>query len=595
MKKSALTILSLMFAIFSFSQTVDDGIKFLYYGKTKSAIQALEKVVASNPKDAKSIYWLGQAYLQDYEISGKNNSVEFGKAKSLFQQALQGGVNDPWIYVGSANVTLLENGDINQAKQQFEQAITASKGKKGAENADILNAIGRANAMGDSKQGDPQYGVDVLKRAAAIDTKNPDIDISLGINYLKMGSDHGGDAVQAFTDATVRDPKYAAGYARIGHIYQSQDNKSSMDDWYGRAINADANYGPVYYDYFDYYKDKDVNAAKEYLDKYIAMSDRDCQTAYFQADYLFRAGKYQESIAKADSMASGDCKTFDRLNMLYAYDYDRTGDSIKAKQYLQQFFAVTKAPEPDDYVLAAKVYTKFKGNEDTAAVYLQKAIQVDTIKRNEITYATTGVNIMTAAGKFQQVEYFMTLRAKLRGDTKLSEADFYKLGTSAIASIDVTKDSVTIMQEYATADSVGKAYAAAYPDKPQPYTIRVTAAKKADKDTAWGLAIEPITTANQFFFKDTASYGKTIFGNDYYLFTYFYFHAKGMARIEQYKKAIIYLDEMLLVTAPGSAEYNFAKDTGDKLKAAVDKYEKAKQNGGSTKPASGAGTGTKQK
>ncbi len=576
MKKTVFTFLAAaLTSSLAFSQTVDDGIKFLYYGKTKSAVQALEKVVAGKPKDAYSIYWLGQAYLAD---AYPDNKEEFAKAKATYQQALQNGVNDAWIWVGSGEITLLEGGDINAAKQNFEQAITATKGKKGVENADILDAIGRANAAGDSKQGDAQYGIDKLKRAAEIDVKNPDIDINLGICYLKLGTDHGGDAVQAFTDATVRDPKYAAGYFRIGRIYQSQENKESMDEWYGKAIAADPAYAPVYYAYYLYYAERDVNAAKENIDKYIANSDQDCKTNYFQADYLFRAGKYQESLDKAKAMEAGECKTFDRINILYAYNYDRLGDSVQARSYLEKYFATPGVvPIPDYYVFAGKLYAKFPGNEDTASVYLQKAIAADTIKKNQIDYATTAINIMVKANKIGPQIWWLNFRKTLKGDAQIAAYDFYRLGNAAVNAIDVTKDSVTISQQYILADSIGNAYITAYPDKPQGYTIRVNAAKKADKDTTQGLAVEPITSANAFYYKDTAqAYAKpAIFANDYYLFLFYFYHIKGIPKIEQYKKSIIYLDDILNVKDPGTAEYNFAKETGDKLKAAVKKFEDA--------------------
>ena len=191
MKKTVFMILALAGITASVvAQTVEDGIKFLYYEKNKSAKETLQKVVDKKPKDALAIYWLGQAFIADKDVKG---------AKALYEKALADGVNDPYIWIGSAQVQLLEGGDINSAKQKFEQAITATKGKRGAENADILNAIGRANATGGSKIGDPNYAIEVLKRAQQIDKKNPDIDINLGINYLKLGSEKGGDAVEALT------------------------------------------------------------------------------------------------------------------------------------------------------------------------------------------------------------------------------------------------------------------------------------------------------------------------------------------------------------------------------------------------------------
>src|SRR5690349_12864288 len=166
MKKIILTMLAVALATsFAISQSVDDGIKFIYYQRLKSAKDALQKVVASKPKDAYSIYWLGQAYLADDQLDS---------AKIVYQNALNGGVNDPWIWVGTGHVQIMENNDVNSAKQKFEQAITSTKGKKGAENPDILTAIGRAMADGSSQQGDPQYGIDKLTRAAQLDTKNPE-------------------------------------------------------------------------------------------------------------------------------------------------------------------------------------------------------------------------------------------------------------------------------------------------------------------------------------------------------------------------------------------------------------------------------------
>lgn len=587
MKKGALTFLALAFAACSFAQSLEDGIKALYYEKTKSAVQALEKVVSGKPKDGPSIYWLGQAYLADYRQSNYSNDG-LSKAKALYQKALQDGVNDPLIWVGSGQIGMFEGKDVAAAKQQFEQAITNSKGKKGAENADVLNAIGRATAYGDSKHGDAQYGVDVLKRAAAADPKNPDIDINLGVNYLKLGTEHGGDAVQAFTDATTRDPKYAAGFYRVGRIYQGQDNKQSMDEWYAKAIAADQAYAPVYFAYFDYYKDKDVNAAKDYLSQYVNLADKDCQTAYYEADYLFRAGKYAESLAKADSMANGDCKTFDRLNMLYAYDYDRSGDSIKARDYLKKFFTISGAPQADDYVLAGKVYSKFPDMADTAEAYLTKAIEVDTVKANKIKYAGQAIEIFTKSNNLKGLVKWYGIQAQLTGETKLSEAKYYKLTQAGVTAIGAATDSVAAMGYYTLTDSLAKAYIAAYPDKPQGYSALVNAAKKADKDSTKGLAIQPIATANEFYKKDTATTSKNLrFLNDYYMVFYYLYHEKASPRIDNYKKAVDICNEMKTYLDPASDSYKFAESTAKQLQGAIDKVEK-----GGSKPASG-GTGSK--
>ena len=50
-----------------------------------------------------------------------------------------------------------------------------------------------------------------------------------------------------------------------------------------KQLAADPTYAPVYLDYFNYYTERDVNVAKEYLDKFVANADQDCDTDYFVA------------------------------------------------------------------------------------------------------------------------------------------------------------------------------------------------------------------------------------------------------------------------------------------------------------------------
>lgn len=547
MKKTILTLLVFSLAAsYAISQSVDDGIKFIYYQRYKSAREALEKVVASNPKDGRSIYWLGQAYLGADDVAG---------AKALYQKALNDGVNDAWIWIGSGHVQILENNDVNSAKQKFEQAITATKGKKGAENPDILNAIGRAMADGNSQQGDPQYGIDKLTRAAQLNPKDPSIEVNLGVCYLKQGSEKGGPAVEAFTEATRRNPQYAEAYWRIGRIYQSQSNVEFMNEWFGKAIAADPAFAPVYLDYFKYYAERDVNVAKEYLDKYVASADKDCSTDYFVADYLYRAGKYQESIAKAKEMENGQCKDYIRVNILYAYDYTKLGDSVTALNAIKKFFA--NAPEgkidPHDYVIAATVYSKFPGNADSVASYTEKAIALDTVTENRIEYIKTVADLMAKDSMFDKQYQWLARMAALKG--KPSATDFFYMAKAAVDSKNCT-----------LADSVSKAYIAAYPDVPQGYSFAVTAAKTCDVDTTKGLAVEPINTYITFLMKDTTKNKKTIFNNYYYLLIYYAQYAKELP------KAIETIDKMMvLYPDPASEENQFCVKTKDQLQKAQQK------------------------
>ncbi|MFT4153755.1 tetratricopeptide repeat protein [Parafilimonas sp.] len=584
MKKTILSLVTFLsaYAIVS-AQSIDDGKKFLYYERLTSAKQVFQKLAAGN-KDAQAVYWLGQAYL---------DAEQLDSAKIVYQNALNAGLNDPWIWIGSAHVDVLQGGDINAAKQKFEQAITATtktKGKNKGPDPDILDAIGRAMADGGSGVGDPNYGIDKLKQAAAIAPQNPDIFNNLGVCYLKLGGDHGGEAFEAFNKSTTASQQYARGFYRIGRIYQSQRNLESMNEWYGKAIAADPAFAPVYLQYFEFYSETDVSAAKEYLDKYIANADKDCKTEYFVGNYLLRAGKYQESLQKAKDMENGGCANYTRLNVLYAYNYDRLGDSVQARTYIQKYFATAPAEtiQPDDYAFAGTVLAKFPETGDSAIAYLQKAAAIDTIKEEQIKFLTTAGEIAAKNSKFSQQLSIVKQMEALKGG-KLSETEYFTLAKAITDAKAADATHTFDSSKYLVGDSVIQLYITAYPDKPQGYSFRTRFAKMTDADTTRGLAVAPIEQYNDFLSKDTgADNKKTAYFNYYYLLIYYAQYASDIPKDQEYQKAIDVTEKMkALYPDPNSEEYKNADGAGKQLQAALDKFNKSKN--------SGSGSGKSQK
>jgi hypothetical protein len=60
---------------------------------------------------------------------------------------------------------------------------------------------------------------------------------------------------------------------------------------------------------------------------------------------------------------------------LYAYNYDRVGDSAQAKANLEKYFAnPTSKVKPDDYELAVKVFSKFPGSEGNCGMLTWKKL-----------------------------------------------------------------------------------------------------------------------------------------------------------------------------------------------------------------------------
>ncbi|MGI8635985.1 MAG: tetratricopeptide repeat protein, partial [Segetibacter sp.] len=522
-KLSTLLLAVLLSGKLLLAQTVDEARKSLYYGRKTSAKQALDKLVASNSKDANAIYWLGQTYLAMDSIAG---------ARQVYQNALNSGVNDPLVWVGMGQVEVLE-GKKDAARQRFEAAITNSIKKK-KEDPVILNAIGRAEADGPATVGDPAYGIEVLKRASALDPNNPDIYTNLGINYLKLGPDQGGNAYEAFNNALRVDPKNARASFRLGKIFQSQANSEKFLQYFNTAVTADPAYAPAYLELYDYYSNRDINQAREYLDKYTANSDKDCTTDYFYANYLFRSGKYQESLDKAKAMAAGACANYPRLKILYAYNYDRLGDSVQARANIESYLSAI-TPEKaaasvnigTDYLLGASILKKFPGGEATAIDYLKQALNYDTVRTNKFQYMDTIANLYKRQGNMQ--ERLNWLNQSYRTNPNPSNLDIYNI---ADAAIDVGN--------FALGDSMAHAYISKYPDQEYGYALLVRGAKAADSTT--GASFGPVQEYIDFLTKQDATKNASKIKAQYY-----YMASIAADKMKDYPKALDIVNKILAI------------------------------------------------
>jgi lipoprotein NlpI len=592
-------MLAAVFAVQCLTAQVAEGIKLLHYEKNKSAKEVLQKNYDANSKDPQAIYWLGQAFLAGNGIEVSKEDVS--AAKAIYQKGLQEIGSDAWLLVGMGHVELREGGDLNSAKQKFEQAITATtetKGKnKGKPNAGILTAIGRANADGDSKMGDPIYGIDKLKQAAAIDLVNPDIYIYMGISFQKLGGENGGEAVKAYTEAISRDPKSALAMFRIGIIYKSQNNEELFNQYFDNAKTADPAFPPVYYALYQYYSEKDVTRAKGYLDQYVQTADKDSRNELYQADYLFRAGKYDESLAKAKELdASVGIKAVPRLGVVYAYNYLRKGDSLSSRKYIEEFLTTAPATEiqSSDYKLGIEVLSKFPGSETVAEGFIEKALLADTVKKNQIALINAAADMFGKAKSYQAQLNWMKRGMQIKGS--LTEADHYALTSSAYNA-----------KAYNQTIEFAKSYMAAHPDKPQPYTFFKRATMANGTDTA--AIIKNLDYLDSVYAHvDIEKHRKAIFLNEYFKINYyvnqfneikkrpdFKITTKGekSPAVEEFlnicQKAVLVADKMLALYPTAGEENNkYAQD----VKATIQKTIEYYANPGAKGNASGAKTGS---
>jgi tetratricopeptide (TPR) repeat protein len=467
MKKLGILASLLLMGNLLFAQSIDEGKKFLNYERFESAQKVFQQILKSDPNNEQAAYWMGQTYLQNSE------NIDTAAAKDLYQKALQANPNAPLLMVGVGEIELME-GKTNEAKNHFEAAINLTKKKNRDE---VLLAVGRANV--DAKAGDAVYAVEKLKEAADKNSKSAEIQIALGDAYRKLID--GANATIAYQNALAIDPNNARASFMIGRIYETQGygQEPIYMRYYMDAMRQDDKFAPVYYWLYSYYYQRDVNKAREYLNKYVAVADQDSKNCYAEASLLYVSKLYDEAISKADACitTAGSEKPFPNLYGLKAYAYDKKGDSANAKKFFEEFFAKVNPDKigPGDYATYAKVLLKFPGNEGLATSYVEKALALDSVPEKRIGYVKD-----IAKNYFDQKDYANAGKwygKVLDVDTAYGKVDLYYAGYSDYLG-----------GNYKSADSVFNLYQQKYPEDTYGWFLGAHAKEGMDSTGELGLA-----------------------------------------------------------------------------------------------------------
>jgi Tfp pilus assembly protein PilF len=385
MKKILMIVTAGLFATAGLkAQSIQEGVNHLYADRFKSAIAVFEKLLAANPNNTDATYWLGQTYLDE----DKNDL-----ARQLYDKALTTSNNAPLILVGRGHVDLLDK-KTNEAKQKFETALTATRGKKGDDPV-ILNAVGRANV--DAKDGDLPYAIEKLELATQRDANNPDVFLNLGNAYRKARpGEGGGQAYTNYQKALTLNPNFAVAYLRLAKLFEAQKNWELYQENLNKAISVDPKFSPAYYElfYYAFYRTK-YDEAQPLLQKYI---DSRAPETYIEDQYLYAqlcwARKdFACAITKAESVVTTNgAATKPKVLKLLADAYFQKGDITSAKKYIDQFFAKEK---PEDIIafdlgLKADVYSKIPGQEDVVYAAYLDVVKVDTVIDNKVEVLKKG-------------------------------------------------------------------------------------------------------------------------------------------------------------------------------------------------------------
>lgn len=510
------------------AQTIEEGKKFMYYERYQSAKSAFQKLVAATPNNPEAIYWLGMATLSYADYS----TASLAEVKEIYRKALEATPNNPLLIAGMGNIELRE-GKAPDARNRFETALSLSQNK----DPEVLLAVARANSDFDNKNGDANYAVEKLKIVTGIKKfKDPAAFVIMGDAYRKLMD--GGNAQISYQSALNLDPNYARALYRIGKIYQTQGpgQEEIYMKYFNDAIAKDPAYGPVYKNLSDLYYLTDVTKSAAYLDKYLSNTDDDPKNCYYRASMKYAQGLFKDAIDMAGQCITATPNPYSKLYGIQGYAYNRLGDSLNAKAAFENYFKKADSTQigMGDYANYANVLLKFPGNDSLAGMYVQKAVLLDTLEANKITYLKNIASYYEGQKKFKEAADWYSKVLSVKKEP--SKTDYYYAGYNYFRSGNY-KPSIDIFNQYGQK----------YPDDAFSYYMIGKAYWAIDSTMEQGLANTSFQKAIDVGQVDKTKYKNQLIGSYKYFVAYF-------ANIKKDKATAIAYCDSVLVLDPADSE-----------------------------------------
>ena len=414
-----------------YAQSAADGVKDFYNGNYDRAISRLE----SQSSDPTAAYWLAESYLY------KDKNAE---AADIITKALGANANNYLLLAAKGQLLLTQNKPA-EAKESFEAAIAAA-GKKDADKAQALNAVGRAISKvfnNVDKIGDIHYAVQKLEEAKTIVTgikeKNQDktlladIYTNLGNAYMKANPGDGSKSFTAYQDALTADPSFAMAEYQKSKIFKSQRNTQMFLESLTRATSINSEFYPALSDLYDYnaYTANSFEAAEPYGDKMAALSPPGPNSEYFKAAAAYFTKNYSNAIQIGkDIISKAGAQTKPGVYKIIAYSLVESKDTAAAIPYVEDYFK-NQIPEelvPLDYNLKALAYSTTPGKEGEVVKTYEQAVAADTTLDGKVEILETGAKLFANSGKNELAADLYAKILDIKPADKLTINDFFNAG-----------------------------------------------------------------------------------------------------------------------------------------------------------------------
>ncbi len=514
MKRLVFSVFFILGGYSMHAQSLQDAKSRMYDERYNSAAELLRNNIKNNPRSTEAWYLLTRCYLSDDKISS------FWDSLPAIPADLE---NTPYIACAKGDV-LLQHNKKDSAAVFFNAALEQSRQKDPA----ILLAVAIAHIRADS--GNAVYALDLLSKAIKLDKKNPALYIEQGNAFRRLRN--GTEAYKAYTKAGDINPVYAEAPYRLGELFVTQNNPDMYLKYFRQAIAADSSYAPAWYALYYHYYFNDPAQAIVYLNHYISVSDPDPANDYKKADLLYLTKKYPDAIREADHLISAQNVTVDpRLYKLRAYSYNELNDSVKALDNMRTYFS--NQPDssiiPKDFESMANLYARFTGKEDSAAMFLGKAVNLEKDSVLKVGYYKNIADLYKKMNDYKNQSVW--LGRYYQSNAKAGNVDLFNWGVSAY-----------LAKDYSSADSIFTLYSEKYPGQTFGYYWKARADIAIDTTMEKGLAVPSYKEVIRLSTNDSAGHPN----KKWLIEAYGYLAAYEANTEKNYPEAMEYLENLLV-------------------------------------------------
>jgi hypothetical protein len=426
-----------------YAQSLSAVQQALYYENYQKANQLAAEQVLQKIGIGKSLFWQSFAALETGDSALIRLNID--RAQS---NLTPGPKWDPYLSVIPVFYYIFQN-EGDKAKKLSDSVLKATDFK----DPEFIQSI--AALMVSHPNHQAQYALSVLERIP-LKKRNTAFYYQIqGDAYRRLIQ--GGNAVTAYQKAIQLQPDFAKAYTSIARIYQTQANHALAIQWLEKAIEQDSLYGPAYFELFysSYYSQP--SKAKEYLEKFVALSELSLAQLYMQMDFYFMQRQYKDAIDVAEQILSRrNLQIAPRVHKLKAYAFAALKDSMAALKNMETYFYVQSEPEliAKDYQFYSKLLLSQKETDRSV---------LSATNEKALLYAADFIDSANAYHAFLQ----LAIQEK-KNDDVIGYAE--KLGALTggnMAAIDLYHWGMAYYQKemYHQSDSVFTLYTKRYPNE----------------------------------------------------------------------------------------------------------------------------------